>query len=80
MANEVMIIRAIKELTGEVRRQNKMLKEVADAIERKQFDDWDSPPIGTVYMNSRGCVMMSKLDYTKLVSKIDKESESDDRG
>lgn len=78
MANEAMIIRAIRELTGEIRRQNKMLKEVADAIERKQFDDWVAPPVGTVYMNSRGCVMMSKLDYNNLTS--EEREDTDGRG
>ena len=78
MANEMVIVKAIDRLTAEIRRQNKMLKEVAEAVERKQFDDWVAPPIGTVYMSSRGCVMMSKLDYNNLTS--EEREDADDRG
>lgn len=78
MANEMVIVKAIDRLTAEIRRQNKMLKEVAEAVERKQFDDWVAPPIGTAYMNSRGCVMMSKLDYNNLTS--EEREDTDGRG
>lgn len=78
MANEMAIVKAIDRLTAEIRKQNRMLKEVAEAVERKQFDDWDSPPIGTAYMNSRGCVMMTKFDYNKLTS--EEREDTDGRG
>lgn len=81
MANEVAIIKAIKELAAEIHRQNKALKMIAEAVERKQFDDWVSPPIGTVYQNSKGCVMVSRYDFEKLVRNSDEEREdTDDRG
>lgn len=73
MASETKeIAKAIDKLTAEMR---KGLARIENAIYQKQFDDWVSPPIGTVYQNNRGCVMMSKFDFEKLVRNSDEEGE-----
>lgn len=73
------IARTLSKVADELHQINRRLKEVAEAVEQKQFDDWVSPPIGTAYANNKGCVMMSKLDFETMRAEAEGRIERDDR-
>lgn len=73
------VVTLLRKIAIEMGAINKHLKEVAKAVEQKQFDDWVSPPIGTVYANNKGCVMMSKLDFETMRAEAEGRIERDDR-
>lgn len=73
------VVTLLRKIAIEMGAINKHLKEVAKAVEQKQFDDWVSPPIGTAYTNNKGCVMMSKLDFETMRAEAEGRIERDDR-
>lgn len=77
MASETKeIARAIDKLTSEMR---KGFAQIEKAINQKQFNDLMSPPpIGTVYHNNRGCVLMNKVDFGLMIEECHKEGEEEE--
>lgn len=78
MAHEAVIAKNMDLLVREVREQNRVLRRIASALEQKQFDEFDAPPVGTAIQNMRGCVMLNVADFNELVRDSD-EGEEDDR-
>lgn len=60
------IARQLERLVAEQHQMNKRLNSIEEALIEKQFDDWVAPPMGTVYQNIKGCVMMSRTDFEKM--------------
>lgn len=76
------ICKWLERIADQTRTQNKLLKQIADSMksvsnnmEQKQFDAFDAPPYGTVYQNSKGCVMMNVVDFDELVRENDGDEE-----
>ena len=66
----------LERIADQARTQNKYLKQIAENMKMKQFDEFDPPAVGTAVQNMRGCVMMNLLDFEELVRETDEELES----
>lgn len=70
------ICKWLERIADQARAQNKLLRQIADNIMQRQFDEFDAPPIGTAIRNMRGCVMLNVVDFDELVRENDEELES----
>lgn len=73
------IARWLEKLVVEQHETNKRLKNIESALIAKQFDDWIPPAKGTVYQNTKGCVMLNLTDFNEMYNEYLNKGEDDDR-
>lgn len=66
----------LERIADQLKSQNRLLKQIAENMEMKQFDEFDPPAVGTAVQNMRGCVMLNAVDFEELVRETDEELES----
>lgn len=66
----------LERIADQLKSQNRLLKQIAENMEMKQFDEFDPPAVGTAVQNMRGCVMLNLMDFEELVRETDEELES----
>lgn len=67
------ICKWLERIADQLKSQNRLLKQMADNMEQKQFDEFDPPAVGTAVQNMRGCVMLNAVDFEALVRETDAE-------
>lgn len=65
----------LERIADQLKSQNRLLKQVAENMQMKQFDEFDPPAVGTAVQNMRGCVMMNLMDFEELVRNSDEDEE-----
>lgn len=66
----------LERIADQLKSQNRLLKQIAENMEMKQFDEFDPPAVGTAVQNMKGCVMLNAVDFEALVRETDEELES----
>lgn len=66
----------LERIADQLKSQNRLLKQIAENMEMKQFDEFDPPAVGTAVQNMKGCVMLNLMDFEELVRETDEELES----
>jgi len=65
----------LERIADQLKSQNRLLKQIAENMKMKQFDEFDPPAVGTAVQNMRGCVMMNLIDFDELVRETDEDEE-----
>lgn len=66
----------LERIADQLKSQNRLLKQIAENMEMKQFDEFDPPAVGTAVQNMKGCVMLNAVDLEELVRNSDEEIEA----
>lgn len=73
--NSKEISKWLERIAEQIRTQNRLLKQIAENMEMKQFDEFDPPALGTAVQNMKGCVMLNAVDFDELVRTSDEDEE-----